>query len=221
MRHSSFPPADTAGDRVVGLIVTDKLFTLFPNARSAELTERGKKVVSNSSLAALATEMGLVPFIRVGIGEGQSGVKPKTQSDVFEAVAAAVYRDGGLVAAIATLGPILASKIAADAVQPLDPEEKNALMQYALRNGLGSPLYTMTKLVDSAHAPVFKVSLKIAGATYTAVSPTVKDGEKACAAEARAALGIIAQLPAAPAGPSSAPTSDDVSSALSKLSLSK
>jgi ribonuclease-3 len=89
------------GDRVLGLIVSEMLFSLFPDAPEGELSVRLNALVNAETLATIAEEIGLPEFINTGAEiRALSGRKRvNVRADVVEALIAALYLDGGLDAA--------------------------------------------------------------------------------------------------------------------------
>ena len=89
------------GDAVLGVVIADMLYGQFPEDEEGELQKRRASLVNRSSLAKLARDLGLGPFIRMGRGDEISGCRDRDSilSDTFEALVAAVYLDGGFGAA--------------------------------------------------------------------------------------------------------------------------
>jgi ribonuclease-3 len=89
------------GDAVIDLVVSVALMRRFPNAREGGLSKMRASVVSERALAKIARRIRLGDALRLGRGEELSGGRDKASilSDAFEAVMAAVYQDGGFVAA--------------------------------------------------------------------------------------------------------------------------
>ncbi len=80
------------GDAVVGLYVTEELYR---NTKSGEgkLTDLRKNYVSEEALNAAAEKAGLMQFLLVSGKAENIGKKPP--SNLFEAVAAGIFLDGG------------------------------------------------------------------------------------------------------------------------------
>jgi ribonuclease-3 len=83
------------GDAVLQLVVTRRLYADHPNAPPGVLTEIRQTLVSEPPLAAACDQKGLSAFIKT---KG-TGVNRKIKADTAEALAAAIYLDGGYEAA--------------------------------------------------------------------------------------------------------------------------
>ncbi len=93
----SYERLEFLGDAVLELVVTRIIYDLMPDAPEGEMTKMRASVVDETSLAAVAVQLDIPPFIRLGRGEEQSGGRHKRsiQSDVVEAILGAVFLDGG------------------------------------------------------------------------------------------------------------------------------
>ncbi|MFT4637797.1 MAG: ribonuclease-3 [Verrucomicrobiales bacterium] len=89
------------GDAVLQLILTEHLYTLFPQFTEGQLTKLRSRLVSKPALEAFATRIGLGEFLLMGKGEEASGGRNRasTLADAFESIVGAVYLDGNLEAA--------------------------------------------------------------------------------------------------------------------------
>lgn len=88
------------GDAVLGMIISDYLYKTMPHYSEGELTNVKSVVVSQSTLAKVGMEAGLKEFLLVGRGLNDRDLFPKSLlANVFEALIAAIYIDGGIEAA--------------------------------------------------------------------------------------------------------------------------
>ena len=86
------------GDAVLEHLVSRHLYDAYPNMREGALTRLRSSLVCERALSSAARKLSLGKYLRLGRGEEQCGGREKDSilSDVFEAVLAAVYLDGGL-----------------------------------------------------------------------------------------------------------------------------
>jgi len=100
--HESFPFANQRleflGDSVLQLVVTERLFALFPNSSEGQLTKLRAGIVSRDNLKNHAAAISLGRYLMIGHGEDINGgrTRASTLADAFEALVGAVYLDGGL-----------------------------------------------------------------------------------------------------------------------------
>ena len=100
------------GDSILGFFVCEELFQRYPSQQEGELTKLKSSVVSRRTCAKVAKRMGLDQFLI--LGKGMSGPQPVPSSlhaDVFEALTAAIYLDGGIEVALRFLREHLTQEI--------------------------------------------------------------------------------------------------------------
>lgn len=81
------------GDSVLQLFVTHLLFQENPFKQEGDLTVQRQEYVSQEALTESEKKIGLMRFLRYSGGEENVG--GKTPSNLFEAVVAGIYLDGG------------------------------------------------------------------------------------------------------------------------------
>ncbi len=98
-RHNfDYQRLEFLGDAVLQLIVTDRLFRLFPTMPEGRLTKLRTRLVSRDALAHHAEIIGLGAFLLMGRGEEATGGRNRasTLADGFESILGAIYIDSGL-----------------------------------------------------------------------------------------------------------------------------
>jgi ribonuclease-3 len=146
------------GDSVLGFLVAEALYNAWPDFREGALSKARSHLVSESHFASLARRLEVGPLIRLAQGESHAGgrVRDSLLADVFEALFAAIYLDGGLEAARAIAQRFFANDIAA-----LDPEEllrrdyKTALQELAQAEGKPLPVYRLLEESGPSHERTF------------------------------------------------------------------
>src|SRR5436305_801171 len=87
------------GDAVLGLVVCEQLFLLFPEYQEGDLTKVKSAVVSRRTCARISKLLNLGDFLFLGKGMHlQTAMPPNLLADDFESQVAAIYLDGGLEA---------------------------------------------------------------------------------------------------------------------------
>jgi ribonuclease III len=131
------------GDAVLGLIVTDYMFTEYPDMPEGELAKLRASVVNSEVLADVAREVQLGASLRLGKGEEATGGrdKPSILADAMEAVIAAVYLDGGWDAARKLVLRLLEPRIIEGASGPGGHDYKTRLQELATQTFDQLPRY--------------------------------------------------------------------------------
>lgn len=83
------------GDAVLEIVISEYLFSSFPNYREGALTKMRQQLVCEGTLARVASGIELGDYVNLGNGEecGDGRSLPKILADCFEAVIAAIYLD--------------------------------------------------------------------------------------------------------------------------------
>ena len=89
------------GDSVLGMGTAARRYRLYPAMPEGKLSRLRAELVCEQSLHAVALELGLGSYIRLGHGEARNGgrERPSILADAVEAIIAAIYLDGGLESA--------------------------------------------------------------------------------------------------------------------------
>lgn len=177
------------GDRVLGLVMSEKLLRDDPNAPEGTLAPRYNALVRKEACADVARQVDLGAVLKLGRSEMKTGGRRKLAllGDAMEAVIAAVYLDGGLEPArdmILRLWGDRINKVEADARDP-----KTALQEWAQGRKMAVPKYVETSRAGPDHAPVFTIEVQLADGQ----SARAKANSKR-AAEQAAAKALLAQV---------------------------
>jgi len=179
------------GDSVLGLVVCNQLYHRFPEYLEGDLTQIKSIVVSRVSCASLSESLGLERCLIVGkgmVGNGQ-GVPMSLLADVFEALVAAVYLDGGFEVAERFVRKHVGPKIELAASGQMEGNFKSQLQQLAQREFGITPVYQLLSEKGPDHSKCFLVTAQIGKQRY---EPAWGSNKKE--AEQRAACNALAQI---------------------------
>ena len=175
------------GDRVLGLLVADRLVRDFPAADEGRLSARLHALVDKTACARVGERLGVGDALRLSPGETKTGGRRKAGviADAVEAILAAVYRDGGLIAAQAVFERAWAEELAAPPA-PAITNPKSALQEWAQGQGRPLPTYAVIQRTGSDHAPTFTVEAAVSG-----YEPARAQGRSRQEAEKAAAVALL------------------------------
>ena len=146
------------GDSILGMCVAEYLYCTFPDRPEGELTRMRADMVCETSLAAIAEQIGLGQHLLLGHGEETGGGRNRASilADAVESVIAASFLDGGMAAARSFIErfvlnhvPVrqLTNKDYKTALQELVQQKKNQTITYRLA-GESGPDHDKTFLVE-------------------------------------------------------------------------
>lgn len=178
------------GDAVLGFTICDWLFREHREYLEGELTQIKSAVVSRRVCARVSRKLGLEECLILGKGMQQAnGVPRSLLSDVYEAIIAAIYLDGGVAAArdfiLRTIGNELEVAVEGHSVG----NHKSALQQLSQREHGTAPIYRLQTETGPDHSKMFQIAAEIKNRKFTpAWGRTKKDAEQRAAGNALAEL---------------------------------
>ncbi|WP_420432249.1 ribonuclease III [Hyphobacterium sp.] len=172
LTHASFGDGDRSvhnnerleflGDRVLGLIASERMFRKFKSAKEGQLAPMYNSLVDKTACEHVARRFELGSALLMSPSEESVGgrEKPSILADATEALMAAVYLDGGLDAArdVFELGW-------QDAIEQLGAKPRNPksdLQEYAAQKGYGVPRYELVERAGPDHRPIFIMRVELA-----------------------------------------------------------
>ena len=172
------------GDSVLGFVIGDLLFHHFPHLDEGALSKMKAHLVSASSLAAKARHFVMGDVILLGVGEEKTGGRKKDSllANLFEAMIAAVYLDGGIDPARELIIRSFADDIARiDQQDLLFSDFKTALQEIAQGRGLQLPEYQVVDEVGPDHSKTFIVEVRVGSLTARGEGSSKKEAQQQAA----------------------------------------
>lgn len=180
------------GDSVLSFATAVLLYRAYPDADEGDLSRYRATLVSGSSLAAVAADLGLGDQLRLGSGELKTGGfrRGSILADALEALFGAVYLDGGIAAAHEVIERLFAERLAQlpRAQELKDP--KTRLQEHLQARGLPLPAYALEAVSGEAHDQWFVASCEV-----TALEARARgEGSSRRRAEQEAAQRVLGQI---------------------------
>ncbi|MDQ1274251.1 MAG: ribonuclease [Planctomycetota bacterium] len=155
------------GDAILGMIISDYLYKTLSDCSEGELTKIKSVVVSQSTLAKVSSEVQLKEFLIVGRGLNDRNFLPKSLlANVFEAVIAAIYLDGGLESAYNFTVKHLKKEVDIVCKDQHEKNYKSILQQHSQKEYGVTPCYQVLQQIGPDHGKSFEISVLIKGNEY-------------------------------------------------------
>lgn len=178
------------GDAVLGLIICEKLYRLFPGLLEGELTKIKSVVVSRRTCAKISRSLGLDRFLILGRGmTTQSTIPPSVMAAVFESLIGALFLDGGIQVARSFILQHAMPEIERAANGHHGGNYKSLLQQMSQKQFGAIPAYQTLEEIGPDHSKTFRVAAVLGPHKYP---PAWGSNKKE--AEQRAALNAISQI---------------------------
>ena len=148
------------GDRVLGLVLSKKLFDLYPHENEGVLDKRFARLVNRKTCCDVAWSINLQNYIIIADRKNKITIKDeKILSDCCEALIGSVYIDNGFTQAKDFILRIWKKNIDKSDVTILDPKTK--LQEFSLKSYKKLPIYKLESSSGPKHNPTFKISVSI------------------------------------------------------------
>jgi len=166
LTHKSYNEIDNneklefLGDRVIGLTLSKKLLSLYPDETEGIIDKKFSNLVNKKTCADIAKQLNLKKFMRTGNSfKNMKSSNEKILSDCCEALIGAIYLDQGFQIAEKFILKNWEKFIKKSNVTEIDPKTK--LQEYSLKKYKKLPKYKMFKETGPKHNPIFKVEVQI------------------------------------------------------------
>ena len=162
------------GDAVLALVVAEELFTRHAELPEGQLSKLRSFAVNEDTLATIARHLNLGSFMFLGKGE-EKQEKDTILADGMEAVIAAIYQDGGLVAVKAAWAR-WQKEMNIDLLDPRNLEDfdaKSRLQEYCMKSWQELPSYEFQE-ARTPSSLAFQVTLNVHGRPLLSTQNTSK-----------------------------------------------
>ena len=166
LTHKSFNNFDNneklefLGDRVLGLIISQKLLEKFPDEKEGIIDKKFANLVNKKTCSSIARKLNLKKFLLLGPShKNLERSTDKIVSDCLEAIVGAIYLDGGLRPSQKFILFFWESYIDKSVITLVD--SKTQLQEYSLKKFKELPKYIFHKKTGPQHKPLFKTEVNI------------------------------------------------------------
>jgi len=148
------------GDRVLGLVLSKKLFNLYPQESEGSLDKKFASLVNRKICLKIGEILGLEKFLILGnTYKKKINIEDKILADSCEALIGAIYLDSGFKIAEDFILRFWSDEIKKTVKIEIDPKTK--LQEYSLKCFKKLPTYKVFSYKGPQHNPSYKVSVKI------------------------------------------------------------
>jgi len=179
------------GDRVLGLVIANKLLELYPDEKEGIMDKKLANLVNKNKCYEIGKKLELHKYILVGNiknkDKKEKTIQSKIVADCCEAVIGAIYIDQGLKVARSFI--LNSWKNELKFSDKLIIDSKTRLQEYSLKKFKKLPKYKLLENSGPRHKPIFKVAVKISNTDFISSS-----GESKKIAEQNAAKLLLNKL---------------------------
>jgi ribonuclease-3 len=148
------------GDRVLGLIISQKLLEKFPNEKEGIIDKKFANLVNKNTCFSVARKINLKKFMILGSSHKHlERSAEKIVSDCLEAIIGAIYLDSDLKSVQKFILYFWESYLNKSIITLVD--SKTQLQEYSLKKFKELPKYIFYKKTGLQHKPFFKTEVQI------------------------------------------------------------
>ncbi len=148
------------GDRVLGLVISEKLLNKFPDEKEGIIDKKFANLVNKRTCLLIAKKINLKKFIQLGSSHKKlERSADKISSDCLEAIVGAIYLDGGLKTVEKFILNFWSEFLLKSTVTLIDSKTK--LQEFSLKKFKELPKYIFFKKTGPQHRPLFKTEVQI------------------------------------------------------------
>ena len=148
------------GDRVLGLIISEKLLEKFPSEKEGIIDKKFANLVNKKTCLLIAKKINLKKFILLGSSHKKlERSADKISSDCLEAIVGAIYLDSGLKSVEKFILNFWKEFLIKSTITLIDSKTK--LQEFSLKKFKELPKYVFFKKTGPQHRPLFKTEVQI------------------------------------------------------------
>ena len=148
------------GDRVLGLVISEKLLEKYPNEKEGIIDKKFANLVNKKTCSQIAKKINLKKFILLGSSHKKlERSADKISSDCLEAIVGAIYLDSGLKSVEKFIFIFWEEYLLKSTITLIDSKTK--LQEFSLKKFKELPKYIFFKKSGPQHRPLFKTEVQI------------------------------------------------------------
>lgn len=157
------------GDAVIQIVITEKIYSLYPEMPEGRLTKIRSALSKQATLAQFARQFQLGSYLRLGHGErkNRGHERPSVLCDAFEALIGAIYLDEPvkLTASREILNRCIDAAYTSAQIATLVSTEnpKGALQEWSQKRLNEMPVYQLLSEIGPDHEKEFTIAVTLQG----------------------------------------------------------
>ena len=170
------------GDRVLGLVIANKLLEIYPNEKEGILDKKFANLVNKKTCLQIANKLDLHRYILTfNVQKKKNIIEDKVLADSCEALIGSIYLDRGFSVVEKFILDLWSNHIKESINTQIDAKTK--LQELSLKRFKKLPIYKVFSNTGPRHKPLFKIGVKLIDTKYF-----ISEGNSKKDAEQNAAL---------------------------------
>ena len=155
---NDFERLEFLGDRVLGLVISELIFTNFLDSKEGDLSKKLSYLVKKNFLYKISLRLQISKYLNYSFIKENPGMNETILSDAVESLIGSIFIDSGYKSAFRFIKSIWGDYLYLEEINQQDPKTK--LQEISQNRFQVLPLYKLLKKEGPSHSPIFTVILK-------------------------------------------------------------
>ena len=161
---NNYEKLEFLGDRLLGLIISKKLLSMYPDVKEGFLDKKLASLVNKEKCYEVGTKLKLDEFILIGNNKKSSKVEIKIVSDAIESLIGAIYYEKGFDFVEKFVLNLWKDLLDSSKITVIDAKTK--LQEYSLKKFKILPIYKLVNTSGPKHKPMFKIAVRLKNSEF-------------------------------------------------------
>lgn len=161
----SYERLEFLGDAILGAVVAEYLYNMFPGEMEGFLTDMRSKLVSGDACAKTARDLGLGEFVEFNpyIESQDRCENDSVLADCLESVIGAIHLDSGITNSRSFIHQHILERVDLQELVTKDDNYKSRLQEFVQSRGWPQPEYLVTDTSGPPHDRIFTIHVHVDG----------------------------------------------------------
>ena len=161
---NNYEKLEFLGDRLLGLIISKKLLSMYPDVKEGLLDKKLASLVNKEKCYEVGKKLKLDEFVLVGNNKKNSKVEIKIVSDCIESLIGAIYYERGFDFVEKFVLNLWKDMLESSKITLIDAKTK--LQEYSLKKFKILPIYKLLNTSGPKHKPIFKIAVRLKNSEF-------------------------------------------------------
>ena len=161
---NNYEKLEFLGDRLLGLIISKKLLSMYPDVKEGLLDKKLASLVNKEKCYEVGKKLRLDEFVLVGNNKKNSKVEIKIVSDCIESLIGAIYYERGFDFVEKFVLNLWKDMLESSKITLIDAKTK--LQEYSLKKFKILPIYKLLNTSGPKHKPIFRIAVRLKNSEF-------------------------------------------------------
>ena len=161
---NNYEKLEFLGYRLLGLIISKKLLSMYPDVKEGLLDKKLASLVNKEKCYEVGKKLKLDEFVLIGNNKKTSKVETKIVSDSIESLIGAIYYEKSFDFVEKFVLNLWKDLLESSKITLIDAKTK--LQEYSLKKFKILPIYKLVNTSGPKHKPMFKIAVRLKNSEF-------------------------------------------------------